>query len=86
MEHISIRGINCRKETGLSMDNMNTKYKDIIFSFVLNTVLHHVSMSWITEANKMLEYDTEKYNPDWIIGGPWYKTFICKKLHGKVFE
>ena len=19
-------------------------------------------------------------------GGPWYNTYICKKLHGKVFE
>ena len=25
-------------------------------------------------------------NSDWMIGGPWYKTSICKKLHGKVFE
>ena len=29
LEHIAIRCGNCGKETGLSMDNMNTKYKDI---------------------------------------------------------
>ena len=22
----------------------------------------------------------------WMIGGTWYKTSICKKLHGNVFE
>ena len=25
-------------------------------------------------------------NQDWLIGGPWYNTSICKKLHGKLFE
>ena len=47
VEHIAIRCSNCGKETGLSMGDMNTKYKDIITSFVLNTVLHHFGMSWI---------------------------------------
>ena len=28
----------------------------------------------------------DKHNSNWITGGPWYNTFICKKLHGKVFE
>ena len=41
---ISIRCSNCGKETGLSMNNMNTKCKDIITSFSLNTLLHHVGM------------------------------------------
>ena len=45
VEHISIRCSNCGKETYLSMDNMNTKYKDIITSFVFNTVLHPVGVS-----------------------------------------
>ena len=22
----------------------------------------------------------------WITGGPWYNTYICKKIHGNVFE
>ena len=35
VEHIPIRRINCGKETGLSMDNMNTQYKVIITLFVL---------------------------------------------------
>ena len=28
----------------------------------------------------------EKHNSDWMTGGPWYNTSICKKLHGNVFE
>ena len=23
---------------------------------------------------------------DWTTGGPWYNTYICEKLHGKLFE
>ena len=25
-------------------------------------------------------------NSDWMTGGPWYNTYICGKLHGKLFE
>ena len=60
------------------MDDMNNKYKDIITSFVLNTVLRHVSMSWIFETNKQLDYDMDKHNSDWIKGGPCYNIYICK--------
>ena len=28
----------------------------------------------------------DKHNSDWVTGGPWYNTSICKKLHGNVFE
>ena len=68
------------------MNNMIANYKDIISSFVLNEVLRHVGMSWIIETHKQLKYDMDKHNPDWITGGPWYNTYICKKLHGTVFE
>ena len=51
------------------MNNMKTNYKDIITSFVLNTLLHHVGMSWVVESNEQLKYYMEKHNPDWIKGG-----------------
>ena len=53
---------------------------------MLNTVLHHVGMSWIIETNQHLQYDMDKHNPNWMTGGPWYNTSIYKKLHGKLFE
>ena len=68
------------------MKNMNTYYKDIITSFVLNTVLQNVGMSWIIETNQHLDYYMDKHGPNWTTGGPWYNTSICEKLHGEVFE
>ena len=57
----------------------------MITKLVLDTVLHHVSMSWIVETNQQLDYDIDNHNPDWITDGPWYNTYICTKLHGRVF-
>ena len=53
---IAIRCIHCGRETGLSMKNINTNYKDIITSFVLNALLHHFVMSWIIETHEQLKY------------------------------
>ena len=44
---IDIRCSNCGKRTGLSIKIMNTNYKYITTSFVLNTVSHHVGMAQI---------------------------------------
>ena len=60
------------------MDKMNTTYQYIITSFVLNTMLHHVGMLWIIETHGQLKYDMDKHNSDWMTGGPWYNTYICK--------
>ena len=68
------------------MKNMNTNHKDIITSFVSNTVLHHVGMSWIIKTNKNLKHDMGKNNADRIKCDIWYNTNSFKKLHGKVFE
>ena len=70
----------------ISMDNMNTKYKYIITSFFLNTLWHHIGMSGIIKANKQLEYDIDKHNSDWITGGPWYNTYICKNYMEKCLK
>ena len=60
---------------------MNTNYEDIINSFVFNTVLHHVGISWIIKTDQHLEYDMDKHNQNWMTDGPWYSTYICEKLH-----
>ena len=49
-------------------------------------MLHHVGMRWIIENHEYLKYDMDTHNSDWMKGGPWYNTYICKKLHGKLFE
>ena len=58
----------------------------IITTFVLNTMLHHVGILWVIENDEQLKYDMDIQNLDWMTGGPWYNTSICKKLHGKLSE
>ena len=49
-------------------------------------MLHHVGMLWIIENNEELKYYMDIKNSDWLTDGPWYNTYICNKLHGKLFE
>ena len=70
----------------IDVDNINTPYQDIITTFLSNKMLHHVGMLWIIENHKKLKYDRDEQNSDWLSGGTWYNTSICKKLHGKLFE
>ena len=46
----------------IDVDHFNTKYQDIIKTFVLNTMLHHVGMLWIIETHEQLKYDMDKHN------------------------
>ena len=43
-------------------------------------------MLWIIENREQLQYDMYIQNSDWMTGCSWYNTYICKKLHGKLFE
>ena len=54
----AIRCSNGGKETIIELDNLNITYQDIIISFVLNTMLHHVGMLCIIETHEQLQYDT----------------------------
>ena len=65
---------------------LDTTYQYTITNVVLNTILHHVGILWIVETREKLQYDTDKHNSEWMTGGPWYNTYICKKIHGKLFE
>ena len=58
----------------------------MITKFVLNAILHHVGMLWIICSKKEIFYEIDKRNhTDWLNKGPWYNTYICSKLHGKIF-
>ena len=46
----------------IDVDILNTTYQDIITTFVLNTMLHHVGMLWIIEAHEQLQYDMDKHS------------------------
>ena len=51
---IDINCSTCGKETMIDVDNLDTTYQDIITTFVLNKVLHHVGMLWIIETHEQL--------------------------------
>ena len=53
----------------IEVDHLNTTYQDIITTFVLNTMLHHVGMLWIIETHEQLKYNMEKNNSEWMTGG-----------------
>ena len=72
LEAISIRCINCKKETGL---------------YLRTSTLHHLGMLWIICSNKKITYEMDKSNhPNWLNKGPWYNISICSRLHGSLFE
>ena len=70
----------------IDVDILDTTSQDIITTFLLNTMLHHVGMIWIIENHEELKYDMDIQNSDWLTGGPWYNTSISKKLNGELFE
>ena len=49
VEKVAIRCSNCGKETIIDVDVLDTTYQEIITTFVLNTMLHHVGILWIIE-------------------------------------
>ena len=86
VEKVAIRCINSGNKTIIDVDILDTTYQDIINFFALNTMLHHVGMLWIIENHEELKYYMDMQNSDCLTGGPWYNTYICNKLHGKLFE
>ena len=82
---IFIKCINCNKETGFYI--RNSTIEEMITKFLLNSILHHVGMSWIICSNKEMKYEVDEINHlYWLNKFPWYNTDICSKLHGKLFE
>ena len=75
LEDIAIRCINSKKETGLYL--RTSTLEEMITKFVLNTILHHVGMSWIIFSNDKIKYEMDKSNhPDWLNKVTWYNTSI----------
>ena len=59
----------------------------MVTKFVLNSILHHLGMSWIICFNNEMFYEIkETKHPDWFNKVHWYNTAICSKFHGNLFE
>ena len=75
LDTVSLKCINCRKETGLkSKTSFEEFYDKIITPFVMNAMLHHVGMSWIIFSKKEMDYDnyTNSKKLNWFDTGPWH--------------
>ena len=82
---IAIRCINCKKGTGLYLQN--STFKEMITKCLLNSILHRVGMLWIISSNNEMKYEIDESNhQDWLNKVPWYNTDICSRLHGSLFE
>ena len=60
--NFAIRCTNCGKETIIDSDLLKTDYQEIITTFAMSTMLHHVGMIWIIENHEDLKYDMELQN------------------------
>ena len=80
LDVISIRCINCKRETGFYLKN--TIFNEMITKSVLNDILHHVGILWIISVNKEMRYEIdENIHQDWLNKVPWYNTSICLQVH-----
>ena len=53
LDTLSLKCINCKRETGLDPETTFTWfYDEIITKFVLNAMLHHVGMSLLISSNQ----------------------------------
>ena len=82
LDTLSLKYINCKKETGLkSKTGFKDFYDKVITQFVLNAMLHHVGMSWIIIPKQEMDYDnfTNSKKLSWFGTGPWHNKNICSK-------
>ena len=54
----------------------------------MNSMLHHVGMSWMISSKEEMDYDnfTNIKNLGWFDTSPWNNKNICSKLYGTTFE
>ena len=55
LDVVAIKSINCKKETGLYLQNLT--FEEMTTKFVLNAILHHVGMSCIIRSNEEMKYE-----------------------------
>ena len=69
LDAIAIRCIYFKRETGLYLKH--STFEKMITKFVLNSIFHHVDMSWIFSSNDKNKYEIDKINhKDWLNKGP----------------
>ena len=87
VDEVSLMCINCKISTDLKPKSGKEFYDKIITPFVMNSMLHHVGMSWMISSKKEMDYDnfTNTENVGLFETGPWHNKNICSKLYGTTF-
>ena len=57
LDEVSLKCINCKRSTGLKNKYGKEFYDKMITPFVMNSMLHHVGMSWMISSKKEMDYD-----------------------------
>ena len=57
VDEVSLKCINCKRSTGLKTKSSKEFYDKMITPFVMNSMLHHVGMSWMISPKKEMNYD-----------------------------
>ena len=75
LDEVSLKCINCKRETGLkTKSGFEEFYDKIITPCVMNSMLHHVGMSWIISSKEEVDYDnfTNSKNFGWFVAQQTY--------------
>ena len=88
MDEVSLMCINCKRKTYLQPKSGKEFYDKMITPFLMNSMLHHVGMSWMISSKKEMDYEnfSNHENVGWFEKGPWHNKNMCSKLYGTTFE
>ena len=80
--------MNCKRETYIQHKSDKEFYDKMITPFMMNSILHHVGMSWMITSKKGMDYVnfSDRDTVGWFDKGPWHNKNICSKLYGTKFE
>ena len=81
MDELSLMCINCKRKTHLQPKYGKEFYDKMITPFVMNSMLHHVGMSWMISSKKEMDYNnlSNHENVGRFDTGPWHNKNICSK-------
>ena len=88
VNEVTLKCMNCKREKYIQHKSDKEFIDKMITPFMMNSMLHHVVMSWIISSKKGMDYEnfSQRETVDWFDKGPWYNKSICSKLYGTTFE
>ena len=74
VDEVSLMCINCKRKTYLQPKSGKEFYDKMITPFMINSMLHHVGMSWMISSKKDMDYEkfSNHDNVGWFEKGSWH--------------